>query len=83
MSKDKPVKAWKVPPGKVSLASWNIIIVKIDGVGTAERFLGLDLHTDEFRLSTNIEKYDDEKAIGHTESGSIYQLIGKPGELHP
>lgn len=34
MTNDKPVKAWKVPLGKVSLASWIIIIVEIDGDGT-------------------------------------------------
>ncbi|WP_273150759.1 hypothetical protein [Methylophaga thiooxydans] len=70
-----------VPPGHIVLSEWNIVIIKIDGIAY-EKFLGLDVNTNEYRISSPVEEYDAENRIGYTASGSVYQLVDEPGSLH-
>ncbi len=71
-----------VPPGHISLSEWNIVVIKIEG-DIQEKFLGLDVNTNEYRISSQIKEYNAEKNTGFTQSGSVYQFLDEPGTLHP
>ncbi len=71
-----------VPPGRIALSEWNIVVIEIDGE-IQEKFLGLDVNTNEFRISSQIKEYNPEENTGLTQSGSVYQLLDEPGSLHP
>tara|TARA_R110001606_G_scaffold395190_2_gene566927 strand:- start:1868 stop:2233 length:366 start_codon:yes stop_codon:yes gene_type:complete len=66
-------------PGKVTLTSWNIAEI----VSTNKyHFVGYSCGDGLGRASTPIADFDENRGIGRTESGSEYELIGKPGLVH-
>jgi len=70
-----------VPPGHVRMKNWNIVILEYQDK-TVEKFLGLDVHANNFRISSQIITYDPKHNTGRTISGSIYEFMDKPGKLH-
>jgi hypothetical protein len=80
MKKAPPI--YSVPPGHIALSGWNIVILELDGE-VYEKFLGHDVQTSEYRISSQIKEYDDDKNVGYTESGFVYQFMDEPGVLHP
>ena len=72
---------FSVPPGHITMREWNIIIIEFHG-DIIEKFLGLDVRTGHYRISSQILNYDPETNTGRTLSGSSYQFIDKPGKLH-
>lgn len=68
-------------PGHVLMQNWNIVILEYQDK-TVEKFLGLDVHANSFRISSQIITYDPKHNTGRTISGSIYEFMDKPGKLH-
>jgi len=71
-----------LPPAYVTMSNWNIVVVVYKGQ-IIEKFLGYSEHDRHYRISSQILEYDAENNTGRTVSGSIYRLLGKPGQLHP
>jgi len=69
-------------PAHVTMSGWNIIVI-VKGEKKIEKFLGYSLHDNTYRISSEVLKYDAENKRGLTESGSVYEFIDAPGELHP
>ena len=69
-------------PAQVTMSEWNIIVIIKDGK-KIEKFLGYSLHDNTYRISSQVLEYDAENKRGFTESGSVYEFIDAPGELHP
>lgn len=69
-------------PAHVTMSKWNIIVIVKDGK-KIEKFLGYSRHDDTYRISSEVLQYDAENKRGLTESGSVYEFIDAPGELHP
>lgn len=66
----------------ISLRAWRVFAVeglsrKVAGV--THHFVGHNVLDGEGRASTAIEKFDLATRRGRTESGRVYELLGKPG----
>lgn len=72
----------KIPPGKVTMSDWNIVIVEFEG-HVVEKFLGYCYELSHFRFSSQIVEYDPESNTGKTVSGSSYVFLERPGKHHP
>ncbi|EEF80547.1 hypothetical protein [Methylophaga thiooxydans] len=71
-----------LPPAHVTMSDWNIVVIVHKG-NTIEKFLGYSVNDQHYRISSQIHEYDPEKKRGLTDSGSIYEFIEEPGQLHP
>lgn len=69
-------------PADVMMSDWNVIVITHKGE-QIEKFLGYWHQKDTYRISSQIESYDDETDTGRTLSGSRYYFLDKPGVLHP
>lgn len=69
-----------IPPSYAVLSDWNILINLID---ETEHFVGYDEYLCLGRMSTVIVRFDEESGQGSTQSGSTYQTVGLPGQIHP
>lgn len=65
-----------LPMGKVTLTNWNI--AEIASTNKCH-FVGFSCGDGLGRVSTPIAYFDENTGTGRTESGSEYELIGKPG----
>ncbi len=70
---------WRIGPvaaePEVSIVSWRVL--EIDG-GT-RHFVGADKRDLSGRVSSPIVAFDHHTLRGKTQSGRVYQLVGKPG----
>ena len=76
---------WKVAPveeqPEVSLMSWAVFEVTHPDGKVKRHFAGYNIVDDEGRVSSFIVEWDPEKRRGRTESGRIYELVGKRASL--
>lgn len=72
----------KIPPGKVTMSDWNIVIVEYQG-RVVEKFLGYCYELQHIRFSSQVIEYDPQSSTGKTRSGSTYFFLDRPGSLHP
>lgn len=71
-----------LPPAHVKMSQWNIVVIIHKGK-TIEKFLGYSVTHEHYRISSQILEYDAENKMGMTDSGSVYEFIDEPGQLHP
>lgn len=69
-----------MPPGSIALVDWNIIEIPLT---KSRHFVGFSIYDNVGRVSTPILEFDEATAEGKTESGSMYFMRGKPGNVHP
>jgi len=71
-----------LPPAQLTMSQWNIVVIIHKGK-TIEKFLGYSVTHQHYRISSQILEYDAEHKRGMTDSGSVYEFIDEPGQLHP
>lgn len=71
-----------LPPAHVTMSNWNIVVIVNNGE-RIEKFLGYSVHDGHYRISSQIVEYDKENKRGLTDSGSVYEFLDAPGQLHP
>lgn len=69
-------------PEHIVMSEWNIVIIDYNNQ-IIEKFLGYSHEWDNYRISSQIQDYDPENKTGRTLSGSTYQFLDNPGQLHP
>ena len=72
----------KLPPANVTMSHWNIVVIT-RGALKVEKFLGYCHESGDYRISSEIKKYDPVSRTGQTASGSTYTFLDEPGPLHP
>ena len=64
----------------LTLSGWAVFLVLVPGIGTPTTHVaGYHERGREGRVSSPIEKVDDEKRCVVTSSGRVYRLYGRPG----
>jgi hypothetical protein len=66
----------------IKLQHWNIVIFS-KGDEIYEKILGYDASNDCFHISAKIISFDISEGLAMTETNGHYELVGKPGPLHP
>lgn len=74
---------WRTPPvseqPKIILARWRVVEVYNKKSQVERHFIGYNVEDQEGRVSSAIQDFDPETALGITRSGRAYHLIGDPG----
>lgn len=66
----------------IKLQQWNIVVFRVEDEHY-EKVIGYDACSDGFHISSIILRFDRANGRAWTETNGYYELIGKPGALHP